>query len=667
MTGICPLYGDSFGYGDMENWNTSLVTNMNFAFNNNANFNGDISGWDTSAVTAMVAMFNRASAFNQDISQWKTSNVATMEAMFDGAVAFDQEIRGWDVSKVTNFINMFNWATAFAAKYSTAPAFAVTPTAAFFTPPASSDATLSALSLSQGRLSPSFVSGTLAYTASVAHSVSSLIVTPNNDANATATVNGASTATPVTLAVGRNTVTVHVTAQDGTTTQNYTVTVTRVAALTVALTGPSGTVSGPFTVTATLSSPVVSFVASDVTVVNGQVTGVTGSGTSYAIAVTPVLGQQVSVSVAAGVVSTALGTSNQLSNILQVQAGSPATALAAHEDELAAVIRGEAGRELRAGLAADQRMVRAGFQRFMARRQSNAQGVNGFVPFDITGTARYRNGSFRTNGDFFALSTVGGKQWHRVAFGDFDFLSDSLGNSSGYLTARLAYETQFSQDVMLGYYIGADIGKAKVGGTFNGTQNSVGLSFGGYFNRIYNDKLIVSGFASLGQRQHDFDASNTTLAVSSDYRTAIGRVGGSVTGFIERGNITIAPELAFNVARTNVHSIPISGTAYGLTNNNLSLDVGGVDLASISFTPHVKLRVADHAMPGYRSSFSIGPKISCEAVRAPSLSKDCGTGGVLGMTMISNDGATVFQAELEQEGIGGTKRTSVKLSFQHQF
>jgi len=670
----------------MENWDTSLVTDMGSAFNSEWTFNGDISGWDTSAVPSMFSIFSGASAFNQDISQWltskvtdmsfmfsgatafnqdisrwATSNVTLMNAMFQRAAAFDQEIRGWDVSKVTDFNNMFTGATAFAAKYSTAPAFAVTPTAAFFTPPASSDATLSALALSQGSLSPSFASGTLAYTASVVHSVNSLIVTPTtNDANATATVNGASAATPVTLAVGSNTVTVQVTAQDGTTTQSYTVTVTRAAALTVALTGP-------FTVTATLSSPVVSFVASDVTVVNGQVTGVTGSGTSYAIAVTPVLGQQVSVSVAAGVVSTALGTSNQLSNILQVQAGSPATALAAHEDELAAVIRGEAGRELRAGLAADQRMVRAGFQRFMARRQSNAQGVNGFVPFDITGTARYRNGSFRTNGDFFALSTVGGKQWHRVAFGDFDFLSDSLGNSSGYLTARLAYETQFSQDVMLGYYIGADIGKAKVGGTFNGTQNSVGLSFGGYFNRIYNDKLIVSGFASLGQRQHDFDASNTTLAVSSDYRTAIGRVGGSVTGFIERGNITIAPELAFNVARTNVHSIPISGTAYGLTNNNLSLDVGGVDLASISFTPHVKLRVADHAMPGYRSSFSIGPKISCEAVRAPSLSKDCGTGGVLGMTMISNDGATVFQAELEQEGIGGTKRRSVKLSFQHQF
>ncbi len=533
---------------------------------------------------------------------------------------------------------------------------------------ASSDATLSALTLSQGSLSPNFASGTLAYTASVVHSVSSLIVTPTtNDANATATVNGASAATPVTLTVGSNTVTVQVTAQDGTTTQNYTVTVTRAAALTVALTGPSGTVIGPFTVTATLSNPVVSFVASDVTVINGQVTGVTGSGTSYAIAVTPVLGQQVSVSVAAGVVSTALGTSNQLSNILQVQAGSPATALAAHEDELAEVIRGEAGRELRAGLAADQRMVRAGFQRFMARRQSNAQGVNGFVPFDITGTARYRNGSFRTNGEFFALSTVGGKQWHRVAFGDFDFLSDSLGNSSGYLTARLAYETQFSQDVMLGYYIGADIGKAKVGGTFNGTQNSVGLSFGGYFNRIYNDKLIVSGFASLGQRQHDFDASNNTLAVSSDYRTATGRVGGSVTGFIERGNITIAPELAFNVARTNVHSIPISGTAYGLTNNNLSLDAGRVDLASISFTPRVMLNMADGYMANHSSKFSFAPKITCETVRQATVSKDCGAGMGLGMAITSKTGNTMFQADLEYDDIGGTKRRSLKLSFEHRF
>ncbi|WP_438974084.1 BspA family leucine-rich repeat surface protein [Planktomarina temperata] len=91
ITGICPLYGDSSGYGDIENWDTSLVTNMNSAFLSQNNFNGDISGWNTSAVTDMSFMFSRASAF-------------------------DQEIRGWDVTSVTNFTDMFNGATAFAAQ-----------------------------------------------------------------------------------------------------------------------------------------------------------------------------------------------------------------------------------------------------------------------------------------------------------------------------------------------------------------------------------------------------------------------------------------------------------------------------------------------------------------------------------------------------------------------
>ena len=78
--------------------------------------------------------------------------------------------------------------------------------------------------------------------------------------------------------------------------------------------------------------------------------------------------------------------------------------------------------------------------------------------------------------------------------------------------------------------------------------------------------------------------------MSSDYRTAIGRVGGTTTGLIERGAVAIWPELTFNIARAGPGSIPFSGTAYGLTNHNLSLDAGGVDLACISFTPHVKLK-----------------------------------------------------------------------------
>jgi len=70
----------------------------------------------------------------------------------------------------------------------------------------------------------------------VANSVSSITVTPTrNQANATITVNGTSVisgsaSSAIALNVGANTITVIITAQDGTTQQTYTFTVTRAAA-----------------------------------------------------------------------------------------------------------------------------------------------------------------------------------------------------------------------------------------------------------------------------------------------------------------------------------------------------------------------------------------------------------------------------------------------------
>ncbi|WP_167434103.1 cadherin-like beta sandwich domain-containing protein [Paenibacillus silvae] len=94
------------------------------------------------------------------------------------------------------------------------------------------DADLSGLSLSSGTLSPTFTAGTTSYTANVANSVSSLAITPTvSDSAATVTVNGLSvpsgtTSNPIGLNMGSNSITVVVTAENGT-TKTYTVTVTR--------------------------------------------------------------------------------------------------------------------------------------------------------------------------------------------------------------------------------------------------------------------------------------------------------------------------------------------------------------------------------------------------------------------------------------------------------
>jgi hypothetical protein len=90
----------------------------------------------------------------------------------------------------------------------------------------SSNADLSSLALSSGSLSPSFNKDTLDYTASVDNSVSKLyIAAAADDSTASVKING-STSGYVTLVVGSNTVSILVTAEDGT-TKTYRITVTR--------------------------------------------------------------------------------------------------------------------------------------------------------------------------------------------------------------------------------------------------------------------------------------------------------------------------------------------------------------------------------------------------------------------------------------------------------
>ena len=115
----CPHLGSA---GDMNSWDTSACTNMNYMFVQASGFNQPIGGWDTSNVTSMRSMFeyeNGGMTFDQDIGSWDVSNVTNMQNMFrkslyvtNGRVNLfnnggSPSISGWDTSKVTNMQSMF--------------------------------------------------------------------------------------------------------------------------------------------------------------------------------------------------------------------------------------------------------------------------------------------------------------------------------------------------------------------------------------------------------------------------------------------------------------------------------------------------------------------------------------------------------------------------------
>jgi len=104
-------------------------------------------------------------------------------------------------------------------------------------PALSTDATLSNLTLNAGLLTPSFTPGVTAYLRNLVNGVQAVTIVPTtNDPNATILINGTTslasgaTSNPLPVSVGTNTITIKVTAQDGVTTETYTLTLVRAGA-----------------------------------------------------------------------------------------------------------------------------------------------------------------------------------------------------------------------------------------------------------------------------------------------------------------------------------------------------------------------------------------------------------------------------------------------------
>ena len=182
-------------------------------------------------------------------------------------------------------------------------------------PTVSSDASLSGLSLSSGTLSPDFASATLSYAASVVNSVSwtTVTATPNHAAASvliTPTDADATTAgDQVNLDVGSNTISVKVTAEDGTTTRTYTVTVTRAAPTVSSDASLSGLSLSSGTLSPDFASATLSYAASVVNSVSWTTVTATPNHAAASVLITPTdadattAGDQVNLDVGSNTIS----------------------------------------------------------------------------------------------------------------------------------------------------------------------------------------------------------------------------------------------------------------------------------------------------------------------------------------------------------------------------
>ena len=443
---------------------------------------------------------------------------------------------------------------------------------------------------------------------------------------------------------------------------------------TVTLTGPEELVTDDFTVTMTFIEDVENFIVDDVTVVNGtKGTFTPVSAMEYTLVISPDLGTTLSVSVAAGVATDLAGNDNEASNVFVVAAGSVASTFEERKDDIRQIILDDARRGLNSTIASNRQMSTEARNRLLENRRQGAQGDTGIasrnnVPFDVDGFAEASGGDFVTKGTFFGQTGNFEGTQRRLVFGDFDIQRDEdTGSSTATLTGRIAWEQMISDETLLGYFVGGELAKSTIDGTFEGEQTRVGATAGGYMVHAFTDGLIANGFVTLGAGRNNLDIADDVLAVEGDYTSRTATIGGAFTGIYSFERIELRPEIAASYGKTWLGDIGMTGTAYGLTDNTITLDAGTVSQANLTLRSEFIYGLDADTVADSFAQISFAPRLICERTVSSTTTEDCGAGAEIGLTGSTEDGLTSANFRIALDRVGNSDRSSFGLSLQHQF
>ncbi len=319
----------------------------------------------------------------------------------------------------------------------------------------------------------------------------------------------------------------------------------------------------------------------------------------------------------------ALGSGSLASNAaLVIDAGvaaSPATEFADKADVIQQTLTSDAARGLTSALSANQTMMQAAKGRFVA-------GAGPDAPLNVDGSLTANPVSLSTMGSFFGQTTQGNGT-RQLVFGTFDVQrDDTTGASTATFSGKVAWERSISDTTLPGYFIGGDLAHSNIAGSFTGDQDHLGITAGAYGVHELAKQLYLDGFVSVGAGRNNLTMADDVLALDSDYTTRSATFGGSLSGVIAQKGYEIWPELALSVGRTWIGAVDFTGTAYGTTDDTLSLDAGMVTLANITFRPEFRVPLDGLTSAQSLRLITLAPRLICQQITTTTTAQTCGSG-----------------------------------------
>ena len=298
---------------------------------------------------------------------------------------------------------------------------------------------------------------------------------------------------------------------------------------------------------------------------------------------------------------------------------------------------------------------------FLATRGNN-------VPFDIDGSIVLSRKALNASGSFFVQNGNSDGTYRQLFSGDFDVQRDGItGSSTATLTARAAWEHKVSDDTVLSYFIGGEIGDSIISGTYYGTQTRSAATFGSYAVHQLFGQLYLDGFLSFGAGWNNLEIANDILTLESDYVTQTLALGGALSGLYENTRYELRPELAFSYGKTWIGVVDFTGRAYGQIDTTLTSDIGNESVANLTLRPELILALDASTIADSQSQLSFAPRLFCERQIAKTSISSCGDGVEIGIRSQSEDGLSSLNFRIISDKIYGGNRSSYTLNIDHKF
>jgi hypothetical protein len=351
---------------------------------------------------------------------------------------------------------------------------------------------------------------------------------------------------------------------------------------------------------------------------------------------------------------TLLNVGGDVWDLIVATFGSPATEFAAQTDVIRDTVTDNASSGLNSAISANQTMMQAAKGRFIA-------GANQNLALDVDGSLNVDGLNLSTMGTFYGQSVIGAGA-RRLIFGSFDIQRDG-DTSTTTFSGKIAWEKALSDKTMMGFFIGAEVARSNLQGSFTGGQDHLGLSLGGYAVQELASQIYLDGFVSLGAGRNNLTMSDGVLDLDSDYATRSATFGASVSGVIAANGYEVLPELSLSIGRTWIEEMAFTGTAYGVIDNTLRQDASMVTLASLTFRPQIRMALDGEATAKSKHLLTFAPRLICQQATTTA----CGRGAEIGLQSQSSDGMTTAAIQVQSDLIDGRSSTTAQIKLEHRF